>query len=146
MNEIFAGVMGGIVGGLAIAAVGMIYGALSGRGFWALPNVIGGILLGPAHAATRSLGVPTVIGVVLHAILSAIYGVVIVLIGQHVTHALVLTGVGVGIIVWIVNYYGVGSIHAGSRQVAMLNPVPVALVLHALFGLIASLVAAALLI
>lgn len=144
MNELIAGVVGGIVGGLAIAVLGMAYGALSGRGFWALPNVIGGILLGLERAASRSFGVATLVGALLHLVLSAIYGVVIVVIGLHVTHALVLTGVVIGILVWLVNYYGVGAIHAGSRQVAMLNPAPVALLLHAFFGLITALTAVAL--
>lgn len=145
MAEVIAGIVGGIVGGLAIAALGMVYGALSGRGFWALPNVIGGLVLGPERATSGSFGVATLIGAVLHLILSAIYGVVIAIVGLHLTHSLVPTGILIGILVWVANYYGVGSFHAGSRQVAILNPAPVALVLHALFGLITALVAGALL-
>ncbi|BBX20803.1 hypothetical protein MTER_02140 [Mycolicibacter terrae] len=142
MNGIVAGAIGGIVGGLAIAALGMTYGAVSNRGFWALPNAIGGIILGPSRHEARSFGVATVVGISLHVILSAVFGIVIVVVVHEFTHAYIATGVVGGLALWLVNYVGIGTIHRGSRDVAELNPVPVALGLHVLFGLIAGLVAA----
>lgn len=141
MHSYFAGAISGIVGGLAIAALGMGYGVASGRGFWALPNSIGGLILGPKRGGVGSFGVATVIGGALHIVLSAVFGVVIVLLAKDFTHAYLATGLAVGAAIWLINYVGVGAIHPGSRQVAKLNPVPVALGLHLLFGLVTSVVA-----
>lgn len=145
MNGYFAGAVGGVVGGLSIAALGMTYGAATGRGFWALPNSIGGLILGPRRGAVRSFGVPTLVGGALHVALSALFGVVIVLLAQGFAHAYFATGVVAGIALWLINYVGIGAIHAGSREVAKLNPVPIALGLHVLFGLITSVVAVSIL-
>ncbi|OBF10741.1 hypothetical protein [Mycobacterium sp. 852002-10029_SCH5224772] len=136
-----AGVIGGIVGGLAIAALGMAYGAASGRGLWGLPNSIGGIILGPGRANTRSFGVATLVGAALHIVLSAVFGIVIVFVAQNFTHAYLATGLVAGAALWLINYVGIGAIHPGAREVAKLNPVPIAFGLHLLFGLIASGVA-----
>jgi hypothetical protein len=141
MNALFAGAIGGIVGGLTIAALGMAYGALTGRGLWALPNAIGGILLGARREDARSFGIATLVGATLHVVLSAAFGIVIALIAQRFTHAYAATGAVAGVVLWAVNYLGIGSIHRGSREVAQLNPVPVAVGLHVVFGLIAGAVA-----
>ncbi|MCV7395042.1 hypothetical protein [Mycobacterium paraseoulense] len=141
MSGYVAGAIGGIVGGLAIAALGMAYGAVSGRGVWTLPNRISGIILGPRGAADRLFGLATLVGVALHILLSAVFGVVIVLIAQDFTHAYLASGLVVGVALWLINYVGIGAIHPGAREVAKLNPVPIALGLHLLFGLIAGTVA-----
>jgi uncharacterized membrane protein YagU involved in acid resistance len=119
----------------------MTYGAASGRGFWTLPNSIGGIILGPRRGDARSLGVATLVGVALHIVLSAVFGIIIVVLAQDFTHAYVATGLVVGAALWLINYVGIAAIHPGSREVAKLNPVPIAVGLHLLFGLIASVVA-----
>ena len=141
MNGYVAGAIGGIVGGLAIAALGMAYGAASGRGLWRLPNSIGGIILGAKRADARSFGVATLVGAALHIVLSAVFGIVIVLIAQDFTHAYLATGLVGGAALWLINYVGIGAIHPASREVAKLNPVPIALGLHLLFGLITGVVA-----
>ena len=141
MSGYVAGIVGGIVGGLAIAALGMAYGAASGRGLWSLPNSIGGIILGVRRADARSFGVATLVGVALHIVLSAAFGLVIVLLAQDVTHAYLATGLVAGAALWLINYVGIGAIHMRAREVAKLNPVPIALGLHLLFGLIAGAVA-----
>lgn len=141
MDSYLAGAIAGIIGGLTIAAVGMVYGAASGRGFWSLPNGIGGIVLGSERGDTRSFGLPTLTGVGLHMVLSALYGVIIVFLGQTITGEYLLTGVVFAIAVWLFNYYAVGAVHAGSKKLAGLNPVPVALFLHALFGAVTGIVA-----
>lgn len=139
-----AGALAGIIGGLTIAALGMVYGAATGRNFWSLPNGIGGLVLGAGRGDTRGFGLPTLTGVGLHMLLSAAYGIAIVLLAQGLTHEYAITGVVFGLAVWIFNYYGVGAVHAASRKLAGLNPVPIALLLHGIFGLIAGLGAQAL--
>ena len=136
MSGYIAGVIGGIVGGITIAALGMAYGAASGRGLWTLPNSIGGIILGPRRADARSFGVATLVGVALHIVLSAAFGLGIVLLAQDFTHAYLATGLVVGAALWLINYVGIGAIHPRAREVAKLNPVPVALGLHLLFGFV----------
>lgn len=145
MTGYVAGVIGGIVGGLAIAALGMAYGAASGRGLWALPNSIGGLILGPRRADTRVFGVATLVGVALHVLLSAAFGVAIVLLAQGFTHAYLVTGLVAGVALWLINYVAIGAIHLGARGIAKVNPVPIALGLHLLFGFITSVVAVSIL-
>jgi hypothetical protein len=141
VNGYFAGAIGGVVGGLAMAALGMAYGAASGRGLWTLPNSIGGIILGPRREGAKSFGVATLLGVALHIVLSAVFGIVIVLLAQDFTHAYVTTGLVVGAALWLINYVGIAAIHPGSREVTKVNPIPIAFGLHLLFGLITSVVA-----
>lgn len=143
MNGYFAGAIGGIVGGLAIAALGMVYGAASGRGLWTLPNSIGGLILGPRREDARSFGVATLVGAALHVVLSGVFGIVIVLVAQNFTHAYIATGLVAGAALWLINYVGIGAIHPASADVARLNPAPIAVGLHLLFGLITSVVALA---
>ena len=141
MNGYVAGAIGGVVGGLAIAALGMAYGVASGRGLWTLPNSIGGIILGPRREDAKSFGVATLLGVALHVVLSSVFGIVIVLLAQDFTHAYVITGLVGGAALWFINYVGIAAIHSGSREVSKVNPVPVALGLHLLFGFTTSVVA-----
>ncbi len=68
MNAFTLPALAGIAGGVVIAAVGMAYRAAIGKGFWSLPNGIGGIALGAEQGATLGFGVPTVTGVALHMI------------------------------------------------------------------------------
>lgn len=141
MSGYFAGVIGGIVGGLTIAALGMAYGAASGRGLWTLPNRIGALILSQRRVDARSFGVVTLVGVALHIVLSAVFGIVIVLLAQHFTHAYLVTGLIAGAVLWLVNYVVIGAVDQGAREVAKLNPVPIAVGLHLLFGIITSGVA-----
>lgn len=131
----------GILGGMTIAAVGMVYRATIGQGFWTLPNGIGGIVLGPDAGDTRAFGVATLTGVAFHMLLSAVYGVLTVAIAPVIGIGYVGTGVLVGLAMWIFNYYVVGSAHAGSHKLARLNPVWMAFLLHALYGGVAGVAA-----
>lgn len=130
----------GIVGGVTIAGVGMVYRAAIGKGFWSLPNGIGGIALGAEAGADRAFGLATVTGVALHMVLSAIYGFAIVALAPVLGIGFILTGFLVGVVVWLFNYYVVGAVHAGSKQLAELNPVWMAFFLHALYGIVAGYV------
>ena len=139
-NAIILPALAGIIGGVTIAGVGMVYRAAIGKGFWSLPNGIGGIVLGPAAGADRAFGLTTLTGVALHMLLSAIYGVAIVTLAPATGLSFIVTGLLVGVAVWLFNYYVVGAFHAGSKQLAELNPVWMAFLLHALYGGVAGLV------
>jgi hypothetical protein len=106
-----------------------------GGGFWSLPNSIGDIVLGPEAGDTRSLGLVTLVGMVFHIALSVLYGVAIVY---------VITGISVGILIWLFNHLFVGALLPGAKKHAEFNPLWLAISLHALYGAIAGAVAAAL--
>lgn len=132
--QLIAPAVAGIIGGMTIAAVGMVYRAAIGQGFRTLPNGIGGIVLGADAGDTRAFGVATLTGVGLHMVLSAVYGVLTVALAPLTGIGYVATGIIVGTVVWIFNYYVVGRVHAGSHKLANLNPVWMAFFLHALYG------------
>jgi hypothetical protein len=135
------GAVAGVVGGLAIAAAGMSLSALRGTGFWSLPNGIAGIAVGPAAGATRDLGLVTLEGVVLHMVLSAVFGVVTLFIIRRLTKEYLLTAVAAGLLLWVINYYAIGSFVPGAHALAELNPVWMGGLLHALFGAVTGLTA-----
>jgi hypothetical protein len=138
------GAIAGIAGGLVIAAVGMVLDAALGVGFWALPNAIGGILLGADAGATTAFGLATLVGVVVHMVLSVGFGAATLFAIRRITREHVATAVAMGLGLWLVNYYVIGQLSAGAHAVATLNPVWMAGLLHALFGAVTGLVTRAL--
>lgn len=133
------GAIAGIAGGFVIAAVGMILDAALGIGFWALPNAIGGIVLGPTAGASSAFGPVTLAGVVIHMMLSVGFGVATLFAIRKVTREHVATAVAMGLGLWLVNYYVLGQLSAGAHAVATLNPIWMAGALHALFGAVTGL-------
>ena len=132
------GAIAGIAGGLVIAAVGMVLDAALGVGFWALPNAIGGIVLGPG--ASTGPGLATLAGVVLHMVLSIGFGVATLFAIRTLTREHLATAVALGLGLWLVNYYVLGQLSAGAHAVATLNPIWMAGMLHALFGAVTGVV------
>lgn len=135
------GSIAGVAGGLAIAAAGMVAGAALGSGFWSLPNAIAGLALGAEAGATRDLGLATLVGVGLHMVLSAGFGVATLWVTRRVTREFIFTALAMGIGLWLFNYYAVGLVSAGARAVASLNPVWLGGALHLLFGAVTGVVA-----
>jgi hypothetical protein len=137
---LFHAMFAGLAGGLAIAAIGMLATAARGAGFWALPNAIGGLALGPAAGATRDLGLVTLVGVVSHVALSCGFGVITLAairrLGSHVA-----TGIAAGVVLWLVNYYVIGAVLPGAHALAQLNPAWLGGSLHVVFGAVTGLVA-----
>lgn len=136
MNIIVYSAIAGMIAGALIAGIGMVYSAATGRGFWSLPNNIGGIVLGPEAGAGRGFGVPTLTGVMFHMVLSAIYGIATYYIAKATGLGYVTVGFAIGMAVWIGNHYGVGAFHAGAREHARYNPLWLAFALHAIWGVV----------
>lgn len=132
--ELLLSALAGIVGGIVIAGVGMIYSAVSGGGFWSLPNSIGGIVMGVGAGDTRSFGAITLVGVCFHMVLSAVYGVVTVLLSRQFDIGYVYAGIIVGIFFWLVNHFLIGRVTEGARKHVDFNPVWLAFLLHVLYG------------
>jgi hypothetical protein len=136
--------LAGIIGGVTIAVIGMLYSAATGGGLWTLPNSIGGILLGAKSGETRSFGVVTLIGVGFHMILSAAYGIATLYLGRQLNVGFVYVGVAVGLFVWLFNHFLIGQLTQGFRKHVQFNPVWLAAALHVLYGAVTGLVTAAL--
>lgn len=105
------GIVGGIVAGIIFAMAEMVMAVLMGGDFFGPLRMIGSIALGiGALSPTYPLGSAFVVGVVVHMILSAIYGVVFVYLlafaNQLGTSAglLLLYGSIFGLALWILNF------------------------------------------
>jgi hypothetical protein len=144
MMQLILSALAGAIGGASIAGLGMIYSAAVGGGFWSLPNSIGGIVLGPEAGDTRSLGLVTLVGMAFHIALSVLYGGAIVYLAQRDGLGYVITGISVGILIWLFNHLFVGTLLPGAKKHTEFNPLWLAISLHALYGAIAGAVAAAL--
>jgi hypothetical protein len=108
--------LAGAIDGAAIAAIGMLYSAATGGGFWSLPNSIGGIVLGPEVGDRRSLGLVTFVGICFHMVLSALYGILTVYLAHSFKTGFISTGISVGIFVWLFNRFLVGSVLPGAKN------------------------------
>jgi hypothetical protein len=133
--------LAGVVGGVAIAGVGMVYSAATGGGLWTLPNSIGGIVMGAEAGMTRSFGMVTLVGVGFHMVLSATYGIATVYLARQFSIGFVYAGIAVGIFFWLLNHFLIGSATAGTRKHVQFNPVWLAFGLHALYGAVTGLAA-----
>lgn len=142
--EFLLSALAGIAGGVTIAAVGMIYSAVTGGGFWSLPNSIGGILMGAEAGDTRSFGIVTLVGGGFHMVLSAVYGIATVYLARRFDVGFVYAGIAVGIFFWLFNHFLIGSASKGARKHVQFNPVWLAFLLHALYGAATGLAAIAL--
>lgn len=106
------GVVGGIVAGIVFAIVDMVLAvAIMGAPFVAPLRMIGAILLGPqALEPTYPLAQAAITGLLVHLVLSAIYGVIFVYLLAFVgqlnasTGLLLLYGSLFGLALWIVNF------------------------------------------
>ncbi len=106
------GLVMGVVAGIIFAMFEMIVAAILGDGFFAPLRMIGAIVLGPAALApTYPLPVAALVGMVIHLVLSGIFGLIFGLIvsSLHFVRAsslsLVISATIFGILLWIVNFY-----------------------------------------
>jgi uncharacterized membrane protein YagU involved in acid resistance len=76
MEIIEAGTIAGLIGGVAMAAVGTGYAAAAGLGFWEPIHAITATLVGSAAAADMTATASIVAGLVVHLFVSVGFGVV----------------------------------------------------------------------
>jgi hypothetical protein len=84
LHRVLAGVVGGLVGGAAMAVPALLWAAASGRGFWYPVNLLAGMVLpGPGAAEAAELGSFHgdwfVVAAAIHAVLSIGFGVLFAL-------------------------------------------------------------------
>ncbi len=133
------GLVAGLIGGIAMAMVVMLVSAVMGMGFWAMPQMISGLVLG-SQAAMAGGATAILVGLVVHMMLSAVYGLIYAWIVNAVTHEFWLTGIAFGIVLWVVNFYGFGSFWPAAAMMQK-EPLMLAIVSHAIFGLVTAGVA-----
>lgn len=123
----------GLVAGIVMALVTMMITALMGMGLWALPAMIAALLLGPPATMGVTAGV-IMIGLVIHMVLSMMFGVVYAAIVNFFSHEFLLTGTLFGLLLWIVNFYVIGLFVPGARMMAQNEPIWLAIMSHLIFG------------
>jgi hypothetical protein len=88
VSKVPAGIVGGLVGGVAMALPAVLWAAASGRGFWYPINLLSGMILpgpaslGPAELGSFHLRLFLAAGAV-HAVLSSCFGVLFALVAAR---------------------------------------------------------------
>jgi hypothetical protein len=137
------GIIGGVIAGIAMAMVAMVWTLLAGQGFWRPMDMIASILLGREAISGGFQMFPELVGMAIHMVLSAIFGLVFAAVVANTSWSSgVVVGVGLayGLLLWIVNVLIIDAalIPAGLS----LAPAPLMIVVHLVYGLVLGLVAA----
>ncbi len=133
------GAIAGLIGGITMAMVTMMLTGMMGMGIWAMPKMIGGLALGPQAVMTGGVAV-IVAGLMIHMMLSVMFGLVYAMIVNVVTRELWLTGLTLGIALWLVNFYAVGAVWPAAAMMQK-EPLALAALSHLVFGTVTALVA-----
>lgn len=133
------GIVGGIIAGLVFAVADMIMAVVvMGAPFYAPLQMIGAIVLGPqTMEPTYPLAQAAVVAIVLHMVLSALYGVIFVYLlalGRQLgasTPALLVYGSLFGLALWVANFLIIAPI--AFPWFAMVNQFWLGFVAHTFF-------------
>lgn len=124
----------GLVAGIVMAMVTMMITATLGMGLWALPTMIAAVLLGPSVMMGAGVSV-IMIGLIMHMVLSMMFGVIYAAIVNLVTHEFIVTALVFSLLLWVVNLYVLGLVIPGARMMAQHEPVWLAIMSHLVFGI-----------
>ena len=141
-SAIRIGVFGGILGGVLMAAWLMFFLWLTGAGFWTLLNLITNTFLRSAPLDARFSLSSLVIGLVVHVLMSVLFGVIIATAASRLpVPSLVIAGGALfGAVLWAVMQYGIWrAVDAPAARV--ITPWLFSSA-HLLFGLMVATVAA----
>jgi uncharacterized membrane protein YagU involved in acid resistance len=123
------GIIGGIIGGIAMMMVEMIIAALMGMDAFMPPRMIAGIVLGPS-AMQPATPLMTALGVtmVVHLMLSIIYGLIFAwlvsrIAGVRSTAAVIVSASFYGLLLWLINFYVIAPPAGWVWFPTMANPV-----------------------
>ncbi len=137
------GIIGGIVAGIAMAMVAMVWMALAGQGFWKPMDVIASILLGKSAIQAGFQVVPELLGMMIHLVLSAAFGLVFAFVVARTSWssgAIVGAALAYGLLLWIVNVVIIDTLFIPAGL--SLAPTPLMVVVHLVYGLVLGLIAA----
>jgi hypothetical protein len=137
------GIVGGIIAGIAMAMVAMVWMALAGQGFWKPMDLIASILLGKGAINPGFQVVPELLGMMIHLALSALFGLVFAFVVAHTSWssgAIIGAALAYGLLLWIVNVVIIDTLFIPAGL--SLAPTIVLVVVHLVYGLVLGLVAA----
>jgi hypothetical protein len=106
------GAIAGVCGGVAMAFVMSLLSIAVGQGPWQLPKRLAGIAIGP-NAKHGGLSV-IVLGLTMHFVLSAGFGVLFAVVVDKLTHEFWMTGLAYALTLWVLNFWG-SQITPGGR-------------------------------
>lgn len=136
------GVIGGIVAAIGMMMAEMILAAAMGMDAFMPPRMIGGIVLGKsAMDPGTPLMMAALAGILVHMILSMVYGVIFAWLTVNIhalqtTTTVIVGGLIYGLVLWVVNFYVIAPPAGWVWFPTMANPVQ-QIISHAIgFGLV----------
>lgn len=102
-DRIKLGVVGGIIGGMAMAMWMMLYYLATNRGFWKPVGYIGHVVLRTGSVTAAG---PVVAGIVIHMMMSMVLGALIAQVLPADRLLSMAVGVMASLVVWVVLQYG----------------------------------------
>ncbi len=137
------GIVGGVVAGIAMAMVAMIWTMLAGAGFWRPMDLIASILLGKSAITGGFQLIPEFLGMVIHLMLSAVFGLIFAAVAARTSWssgAIIGAGLAYGLLLWIVNVVIIDTLFIPAGL--SLAPTLLMVVVHLVYGLVLGLIAA----
>ncbi len=135
------GIIGGIIAGVAMAMVAMVWMMLAGAGFWKPMDLIASILLGKSAISAGFQMVPELVGMMIHLMLSAAFGLVFAFFVSRTSWssgAITAAALAYGLLLWIVNVVIIDTLFIPAGL--SLAPTPLMVAVHLVYGLVLGLV------
>lgn len=109
------GIIAGLCGGIAMALAMMALGTAVKQSPWHMAKRLASIVLGPS---AKDGGPPVIaLGLAMHIVLSAAFGLVFAIVADQLTHEFWMTGVAYALTLWVINFWG-AQITPGGRQMS----------------------------
>lgn len=125
------GAIAGLCGGVAMAFVMSLLSIAVGQGPWVLPKRLAGVIVGP-KAKDGGPGV-ILLGLSMHAILSAAFGAVFAIVVDNLTHEFWMTGVAYALCLWVINFWG-ARLTPGGRELSETKTSWLSPIAHVVYG------------
>jgi len=106
------GLIAGLCGGVAMALAMAVLGLAAAQSPWHMPKRLAGVVLGPGAKDGR--GGVIAFGLVMHAVLSAGFGVLFAIVADRLTHEFWMTALAYALTLWVINFWG-AQITPGGR-------------------------------
>ncbi len=137
------GIVGGVVAGIAMAMVAMVWMMLAGAGFWKPMDLIASILLDKSAITGGFQVVPELLGMMIHLMLSAVFGLIFAAVAAQTSWssgAIIAAALAYGLLLWIVNVVIIDTLFIPAGL--SLAPTLLIVVVHLVYGLVLGLVTA----
>ena len=133
------GALAGLIGGIVLAMFAMIVAWAAGDGLWSPPRAITGMFGGAEYAGSGFAFGSIAVGVMLHMMLSMVFGVIYAFAIDAITHGLgapvqLVTGMVYGVFIWAINTYLIGPRMPGDQLMTDAMPAWAWFVGHVMFG------------